>query len=84
MCDGARAVGGVILCTECYTLPEVVTLMNTLILRYDLQCTIRTTRSGPRIYISERSMPKLRAIVGPHMIPFSMYKLAGVVRRHTN
>lgn len=84
MCDGARMAGGMILCTECFTLAEVVTLMNILMLRYDLQCTIHTTRSGPRIYIAESSMPKLRAIVGPHMLPFSMYKLAGVARRHTN
>lgn len=84
MCDGARTAGGLVLCTECFTLPEVVCLMNILMLRYDLQCTIHTTRSGPRIYITEGSMPKLRAIVGPHMLPFSMYKLSGVARRYAN
>lgn len=84
MCDGARSMGGLVLCTECFTYPEVVCLMNILMLRYDLQCTIHTTRSGPRIYVSENSMPKLRSIVGSHMLPFSMYKLAGVARRYAN
>jgi hypothetical protein len=36
-----------------------------------------TMQDYVRIYVRTESMPKLRAIVGPHMIPFSMYKLTG-------
>lgn len=84
MCDGARRNTGLLLCTECFTYPEVVCLMNILMLRYDLECSILNTVSGPRIVIPGSSMPKLRSIVGPHMLPFSMYKLAGVARRDAN
>lgn len=34
----------------------------------------------PRINIGAEYMDKLRSIVKPHMIPFSMYKLSGKVR----
>jgi hypothetical protein len=49
-------------------------LMNVLMIRYGLECTIHLKRRQNQkienmIYIRQRSMPLLRAIVKPHMHP---------------
>jgi hypothetical protein len=48
-------------------------LINILIIKYDIHCTIRYY-SFPIIYLYKRYMPKLRSIVEPFM-HISMYKL---------
>lgn len=64
------------LCTYSYTIPEVVRLMNVLMIRYRLDCTLRfNTPSSPRIYIRQRSMAKLQTIVGAHRITSFLYKI---------
>jgi hypothetical protein len=78
MADGTYSSGGLILCTDCFTVPEVVTLMNILIIRYGFKCTLQSGSGYPRIYISRGSMVSLRSIVEPHMLPFSNYKLRGL------
>ena len=80
MCDGAHYGGGLVLCTECFTTKEVVLLMNILIIRYGLNCRITYNAIGPRITFPKSELPKIRALVRPHMCEFSMYKLAGHTR----
>lgn len=75
MCDGVSTQYGLLLCTDCFTVKEVVILMNILIIKYDLDCTIHYNKGKPRIYIKANSMPNLRNLVGPYIIPFSAYKL---------
>jgi hypothetical protein len=82
MGDGSVARHGLILCTNSYTLPDVVRLMNVLMIRYRLKCTIHIKRrqgSAQKIefliYISESSMPLLRSIVTPYFHPSMNYKL---------
>ena len=77
MGDGQRReLGGLVLCTDSYTIQEVVCLINVLIIRYSLICTLREVNKGQyRIYISEKSMNNLRAIVLPYMINTMLYKL---------
>lgn len=77
MCDGGYSNGGLVLCTDGFTVREVVMLINMLIIRHDLKCSLHTAAGLPRIYISRGSMAKLRQIVGPHMIPSFNYKLIG-------
>lgn len=68
------------ICTDSYSVKDVVRLMNVLIIRYELDCTLRFhTPTQPRIHIKQRSMPKLRAIVRPYFCESMMYKL-GVMR----
>jgi hypothetical protein len=67
-------MGGLIICTDSYTLPDILRLMNVLIIRYELECSLRYhTPTQPRIYIRQRSMPLLRSIVIPYFHP-SMQK----------
>ena len=76
MGDGSWQRHGLILCTDSFSVEDVVRLVNVLIIKYRLECTIRYHRpTHPRIYISERSMPLLRTIVGPHIHYSMTYKL---------
>jgi hypothetical protein len=40
MGDGSVSKHGLVLCTNCYTLSDVVRLMNVLVIRYRLECTL--------------------------------------------
>jgi hypothetical protein len=76
MGDGAVQKHGITLCTDSYYLSDVIRLMNVLIIRYRLKCTLHYhTPTQPRIYISERSMPLLRTIVRSHICSSMAYKL---------
>jgi hypothetical protein len=76
MGDGSAQRHGLIICTDSYSAQDVVRLMNVLIIRYRLKCTLRYhTPTQPRIYISESSMPLLLTIVRPHMCPSMLYKI---------
>jgi len=76
MGDGQRRDYGLVLCTDSFSIAEVVRLENVLILRYDLICTIRTNKIGQyRIYISAKSMDKLISILLPYMDNSMLYKL---------
>lgn len=76
MGDGSRKEYGLEICTDCYSLSDVVRLSNVLIIRYQLNCTIRLKRENQyRIYITSKSLTKLRTIVYPYMHLSMMYKL---------
>jgi hypothetical protein len=50
--DGAGIKqGGLLLCTDGFTVPEVCKLMNVLMIRYGLNCTLQYYAGLPRIYI---------------------------------
>jgi len=73
---GSSRAHGLILCTDSYTIQEVILLMNVLMIKYQLDCTLREHRANQyRIYIREGSMERLRAIVLPHMDYSMLYKL---------
>jgi hypothetical protein len=74
--DGLWNHSGLILCTESFSIIDNVKLINILKVRYRLDCTL-TARN--RIYVTASSMPRLRAIVQPHMHPSMLYKI-GVTR----
>lgn len=76
MGDGVARPHGLIICTDSYCIEDVVRLMNVLIIKYKLECTLRHhTLTQPRINIRQRSMPLLRTIVRPHMHSSMLYKL---------
>lgn len=76
MGDGSAHKHGLILCTDSYKLVEVVRLMNVLIIKYRLECTLRFhTSTQPRIYIRAKSMPVLRKLVKPYMVESMLYKI---------
>ena len=77
MGDGYASRHGLELCTDCYKLIDVIRLMNVLMVRYRLECTLRFHRpTHPRIYIRERSMSILCDLVKPHMVKSMLYKIS--------
>lgn len=76
MGDGAKLNKGLILCTDSYTVQEVLKLMNVLKIKYDINSSIQGIKNKrPRIYILQESMPKLINIVKPYMLKSMFYKL---------
>ena len=60
MGDGSAQKHGIILSTDSYSLPDVIRMMNVLIIRYRLNCRLRKHGEYNRIYIRNGSMPLLR------------------------
>lgn len=77
--DGSVTDRGILLCTDSYSIVDVVRIINVLIIRYDIECTLRKRSKNPitgyRIYIRERSMVKLITIIKPYMVDSMLYKL---------
>lgn len=73
---GAKLNKGLIWCTDSITVQEVITLMNVLKIKYNINSPIQGFKNKrPRIYILEESMPKLVNIVKQHLLPSMWYKL---------
>jgi hypothetical protein len=78
MGDGDARPHGLILCTNNFLIQDVVRLMNVLMIRYRLECSLHIKKQNKieyLIYIRDGSMPLLRSIVSPYMHPSMNYKL---------
>jgi len=76
MGDGTSRPHGLIICTDSYSVIDVVRLMNVFIIKYRLECILRYhSTTQPRIYIRQRSMPILRGLVRPYMTNSMLYKI---------
>jgi len=80
MADGSVERHGLIICTNSYSIEDVVRLMNVLIIRYRLKCSLRLKRQNNKIefmiYISQSSMSTLRTIVTPYFHSSMLYKIS--------
>jgi len=75
---GVQKHGGLTIHTNAFSIQDAVTLVNVLIIRYGLSCSIylkQRNKTEPVIYISERSMSLLRSIVAPYFHYSMLYKL---------
>jgi len=88
MGDGSVQRHGLIICTNSYSVQDVVRLMNVLIIRYRLECKIRFLKKHNKIeyliYIQQGSMPSLLNIVSPFMHSSMLYKLKSVFSKTYN
>jgi len=89
MGDGSVQQHGLIICTNSYSIEDVVRLMNVLIIRYRLKCTLRLKKRQNNkieytIYISQSSMPSLLNIVSPFMHSSMLYKLKSALSKSSN
>ena len=74
--DGQAREYGLVLCTDSYSIKAVVLLVNVLIIKYNLICTIRENKPNQyRIYISSKSMINLSKIVSPYIDSSMLYKI---------
>src|ERR1700733_10713941 len=73
---------GLVLCTDSFKIKEVVLLMNVLIIRYNINCTITYhSKKYPRIYIGKKYIKPLQKIVLPYMHKSMFYKLGLCIKR---
>jgi len=75
MGDGTAVSSGIRICTDSFTLKDVVRLINVLIIKYRLKCTLHMSDNKPRIFISSKSMDLLTSFINPYIIPSMKYKL---------
>jgi len=76
MGDGSVQRHGLIICTDSYSIEDVVRLINVLIIKYRVECTIRVPKENQyRIYIRERSMHLIREVVELHMCSTMLFKI---------
>lgn len=75
MDDGGWTGNGVRIATNCFKLEEVKILAKMLVKLYGLNYTIQTIEGHYSIYITKDSIPKLRNLVLPYVVPSMKYKL---------
>jgi len=79
MGDGEARTAGLVICTNSFSVQDVVRLMNVLNIRYGLECILRLKKQNQKIeyliYIRQSSMPILRSVVTPYLHPSMNYKL---------
>ena len=87
MGDGAAVSAGIRIGTDSFSVKECVQLINVLIIKYGIECSIHMQNGKPRIYIPASSKKSIysitpsprrrgrRGAVKPHMIPSMYYKL---------
>ena len=75
MGDGCKLNKGLTLQTQSFTVQECVFIISILIHKFNLKCSIHMQRNQPTIYISSKSMEKLRPLILPYMCNSMVYKL---------
>jgi TRAP-type mannitol/chloroaromatic compound transport system permease small subunit len=88
MGDGSKSGKGIIICTDSFTLKEVVILMNILLIKYNIHSTINYNtsispydllkekkRKAPRIYINGENLDKIRPFIKPYILDCFLYKI---------
>lgn len=78
MDDGSRQNYGLHLNVYGFDSASVDRLLLTLRNKFDLKCTLHphsSHKDGLRIYISAESMPSLRLMISPYILPSMTYKL---------
>jgi LAGLIDADG DNA endonuclease family protein len=76
MRDGTFNGITLLLCTDSYSIKEVVILMNVLMIRYNIYCNIHSYNNRyPKIYIYIKDMDKLGKAVKPYTHESMRYKL---------
>jgi TRAP-type mannitol/chloroaromatic compound transport system permease small subunit len=88
MGDGSKSGKGIILCTDSFSLKEVVILMNILLIKYNIYSTINYNTSispydilkekkskVPRIYINGENLDKIRPYIKPYILDCFLYKI---------
>ena len=80
--DGTKVNKGLTLQTQSFTIQECVFIISILIHKFNLKCSIHMQRNQPTIYISSKSMEKLRPLILPYMCSSMMYKIGVDSSRH--
>lgn len=69
--DGTYKTSGMIIQTDCFSLKEVIFILNILTIKFDLKCSIHFHRGNPILYISSKSIKRIYPKLSKY-IPISM------------
>lgn len=75
MGDGAKRNKGVILCTDCFSIKEVVLLMNILLIKFNIKSTIHFDNNKARIFINKVELDKIKPFIKPYFVKRFLYKI---------
>lgn len=78
MGDGSKRAKGLILCTDNFSLQEVVLLVNILIIKFDIKPTIQKEKNKFRIYLNEKSLIQIKPFILPYFVDHFLYKISDV------
>ena len=74
MGDGSKSGTGIILQTQSFTVKECVFIISILIHKFNLNCSINIQRNQPTIYISSKSIKKIKPFILLFFTPSMKYK----------
>ena len=75
MGDGSKRNKGIVLCTDCFTVKEVVLLMNILLIKFNIKSTIHFDNNKPRIYINKKELNLIIPYIKPYFVKHFLYKI---------
>ena len=75
MGDGSKLGTSMILNTQSFTIKECSVIISIFIYKFGLNCNIFMQRGLPVIYITGKSMRRLKPHILPYFIPSMFYKL---------
>lgn len=75
MDDGSHAQSGFYFHTKGFTEVDVIQLFGILHYNFGLICNMQSHKGQPVIYVTAASMPLLRSILAPHILPEFAYKI---------
>lgn len=75
MDDGGPHNEGLLLSTYCFSVEDVNMLASILRTNFNLKCSVNLRKAGPVIYIFKESMPLVRTLVMPYLVPSMYYKV---------
>lgn len=76
MGNGARRNnGGIILCTDSFSIKEVIILMNILNIKFNIKSSIHIDNKIPRIYINKNNLSFIKYKLIPHFSNNYLYKI---------
>lgn len=68
---------GVIIQTDSFTIKEVVFILNILIIKFNLECSLHFQRGNPIIYIKSKSLKRNLHNILPFLHDSMKYKILG-------
>jgi len=75
MGDGAKRNKGIILCTDSFSIKDVIKLMNILYIKFNIKSTIHYDNNRPRIFINKLELNKIKSQIKPFIVKRFLYKI---------
>jgi hypothetical protein len=73
--EGAKRNKGIILGTDCFTIKEVVLIMNILLIKFNISSTILYINNRPKIYLKNKELNKIKSEIKPFFVQTFLYKI---------